>query len=119
MTRFVFDGVTVQFNCDPIRPAAKSIDSRQLRETDSAGNVIVYGKGEVLTSHSLTFPRVSASVLADLRAFVATAILGVRYPFTWVDHAEVSRTVKLTAPRLRHTPVGAHHRLQIDLEVMV
>lgn len=119
MTRFIFEDTTLQFDCDPIRPGGKRTDNRQLRETDSAGAAVVYGKGDAIAVHRLIFPRLSTATLADLYAFIASTVLGVRYPFTWIDHAEVSRTVRLTSGRLRSQPVGPNqHRVEIELEVV-
>jgi hypothetical protein len=118
MTRFIYDATTLQFDCDPIRPGSKRRDGRQLRETDSAGSSIVYGKGNVAEVHRLTFPRLSTTTLASLTAFVSGTIYGVRYPFTWIDHADVSRTARLTSSRLRSHPIGPNqHRVEIEVEV--
>lgn len=118
MTRFIFGATTVQFNCDPIRPARSLRDLRQLREVDSAGASVVYGKGDGVITYTLTFPRVTDAVLSSLRAFVELTVAGVRRSFIWVDHAEVSRTARLTSPRLQHTALGPNqHRVEIGLEV--
>lgn len=118
MTRFILNATTLQFDCDPIRPAAKRRDNRQLRETDSDGAPVVYGKGDPCTVYVLTFPRLSTVVLAAIYSFVGFEAKGVRNPFTWIDHAGVSRSARLTTSRLRSTPAGPNqHRVEIELEV--
>lgn len=118
MTRFVAANLTLQFNCNPLRPARKQSDLRQLRETDSNGSAVVYGKGQRVTVYSLVFARLPTAVRDDLLFFFGAEVFGQRHPFTWIDHAEVSRPARLIASSVRTTPVGPNqHRAELEIEV--
>ncbi|TLM66000.1 MAG: hypothetical protein FDZ69_07405 [Deltaproteobacteria bacterium] len=117
MTRFVKGLVTLQFNQDPQRPAASAVSLHQVLEIDSAGAVYVYGKSSLQRGrYRLTFNRITDEVLADLLAFVETTVAGVRHTFTWYDHADVARTVRLTSPTVEHSNIGPNrHQVEIEL----
>lgn len=117
MTRFVFSATTLQFNQNPVRPASRGRQLFQVRDRDSAGADYVYTKSTLKRgSWVLTFPGLTDAVLASLLGFVETTIAGVRNTFTWYDHADVARTVRLARPRIDHTNVGPNrHRVEIEL----
>jgi len=121
MTRFVSGATTVQFNRDPARPGGMQPQARQIREFDSAGSCRVYTKGGgKLVIHRLRFAGYNAidgATLTALHSFLQATVLGVRKPFTWVDHLDVSRTVRFAAPRLNHREIGpGRHEIEILLE---
>lgn len=113
------DGASVQLDCPPIRPASKKRDNRQLRETDSTGAPVVYGKGDPLTLYGVTFPRLSTLTLASLFSWVANTVKGVRRAFTWIDHTGIAHDgARLTSSRVRATPAGPNqHRVELEIEV--
>jgi|GEM_PF-3109379 len=118
MTRFVSGAVTVQFNHDPVRPGGMQTQARQIREFDSAGESRVYTKGSTkLTTHRLLFAGHNAiddDSLGALRDFLKNTVLGIRKTFTWIDHQEVSRTVRFASPRIASQPI-APNRIEVEI----
>jgi len=117
MTRFVLGATTLQFNCDPVHPASRRVTVRQQREFSTEGEVVVYEKGAAVALHGLDFPRLTAAVADALRDFVERTCRGTRNTFTWYDHADTARTVRLSSSSLPLAPVGGGaFRVSISLE---
>lgn len=121
MTRFVLGAVTVQFNRDPARPGGLAAAKRQVRERDSSGASRVCTKGtKQINTWRLAFTGYSAiddSTLYALRLFLLNTTQGVRNPFTWIDAAGVSRTVRFAQAQINSKPIaGNRNEVTILLE---
>lgn len=118
MTRFVKDGITLQFNQEPVRDGAmRTVELVQATSKDSAGNHYAYNRRARLRKvWPLTFPGLDDDTLDDLYSFFATAVDGVRHAFTWYDHVDTARTVRLATPSFTVSSVGpGRHRVVIEL----
>lgn len=117
MTRFVSGATTVQFNQDPQRPANTELVLRQLRGFDSSGDLYVQNRSSLQRGrYRLVFNRASDAVVSDLLSFVQNTVVGIRHSFTWYDHADTARTVRLAEPSIEHRIIGPN-RNQVEIEL--
>lgn len=117
MTRFVSGATTLQFNQDPLRGDDKAAAIVQVRGLDSNGADYAYRRRKHrLIDWRLTFPGLTNTVIANLRSFVSGTIDGSRLTFTWYDHADTARTVRLGPDELVVEPAGpGRSRVTISL----
>ena len=85
----------------PIRPTSgHSIRKPQTAERTSNGAQVIYSKSS-LTLHQHQYATVfDYAGFINMQAFFFSFAHGARNPFAWVDHAEVSRAVRLSGSRI-------------------
>lgn len=105
MTRFVLSATTLQFNCDPLRPGGERPQLFQQTGRDSSGDLYIYSKSRLQRSvHRLHFARIDLATKIALLSFFSTTAQGVKNSFTWIDFAEVARTVRFAETKLQIVP---------------
>ena len=119
MTEFSYSGTVLAFNCDPVKTGnGQQINRHQALGRYSDGSAVVYDKSGVQRgAYALVFTRISSSVLDGLLAFFAL-VQGVRYPFSWTDHAGITRTARFTQGSIQFTQTGPD-RYSLTLDLLV
>lgn len=79
----------------PNRPYKITTSKSQSSARTLGGAFYVYDRSLITRSYNLTFPKVTAAVLAQILAFFDNDTTGNQVPFTWTDHQGTVRTVKL------------------------
>lgn len=93
-TGYVSTAAVVQLPAPRNQYKTKTAKSQSSART-LGGAFYVYDRSVITRTYTAAFPKVTAAVLAQLVAFLDNDAAGYQVPFIWVDHLNISRTVKL------------------------
>lgn len=115
--RFMIGSVVLQLPRPIKGDSGSGMTKAQAAGRDSGGDLVIYDQSRLIhRQHRLSIIH-DYDVFLKLQAFFFTFVHGAGNRFTWVDHNEVSRTVRLASPSVSVKQL-AYDRFQTDLNLI-